>query len=502
MNTELLDEILACQSLPSLPAIAVQVLELTSDQNVSMDELAELIQTDQAMAAKILRTVNSSFYALRERCTTIRKALVMLGLSPVKSLVLGFSLVNSIDMDEDTGFDYSAYWRRGLYTAAAAKSVADIAGQKETADECFLSGLLQDIGMIALLQTLGDRYLDIVRSTDGDHSKLVVAELDELEAQHPDIGATLAERWRLPEELTVPIKYHERPGAAPEEHQTISRAVAIGNMAHDALTNAEPAPALRKYYKACERWFGLSEADAESAFRRFAESVEELSDLFNLETGKSHDTDTLLQEAEASLIRIAEEEPHATARNDQLHTLLVGEELNDPLTGLLGAKGFAEALSSTFAAVAGTDEPITVTQVVIDGLDTVQERAGVLASDAVLIRAVVFLQQMFEPMGAIVCRVGSSIMSVIIPGSDSRQLAGEFEQFRVRFDASSAQILALSEISRSAIKVSVGLASTRPGVEGQMKTHDALLAAATKAVQAARTAGGDCTKTFAARSAA
>ena len=117
-------------------------------------------------------------------------------------------------------------------------------------------------------------------------------------------------------------------------------------------------------------------------------------------------------------------------------------------------------------------------------------------------REVVFLQQMFEPMGAIVCRVGSSIMSVIIPGSDSRQLAGEFEQFRVRFDASSAQILALSEISRSAIKVSVGLASTRPGVEGQMKTHDALLAAATKAVQAARTAGGDCTKTFAARSAA
>lgn len=502
MNTELLDEILACQSLPSLPAIAVQVLELTSDQNVSMDELAQLIQTDQAMAAKILRTVNSSFYALRERCTTIRKALVMLGLSPVKSLVLGFSLVNSIDMDEDSAFDYVAYWRRGLYTAAAAKSVADLAGYTDTADECFLSGLLQDIGMIALLQTLGDRYLDLVLSTEGDHSKLVAAELNELEVQHPDIGATLAERWRLPEELTVPIKYHERPGAAPEDHQTISRAVAIGNMAHDALTNDEPAPALRRYYKACERWFGLSEADAEAAFRRFAEGVEELSDLFNLETGATHDTDKLLQDAEASLIRIAEEEPHVSAHCDQLHTLLIGEELNDPLTGLLGPSGFASALASTFAVIAETDEPIAVAQIVIDGLDTVQERAGVLASDAVLIRAVAFLQQMFEPMGAIVCRVGSSIMSVIIPGSESRQLAGEFEQFRARFDASTAQLLTTSEVNRSTVRISVGLASTKPGAEGHLKTHDSLLAAATKAVQAARTAGGDCTKTFAARSAA
>lgn len=501
MNTELLEDILACQTLPSLPAIAIQVIELTSDQNVSMDELAQLIQTDQAMAAKILRTVNSSFYGLRERCTTIRKALVMLGLSPVKSLVLGFSLVNSIDMDEESGFDYVAYWRRGLYTAAAAKSVAEKAGEKDTADECFLSGLLQDIGMIALLQTLGDRYIEIVNSTEGDHSKLVQAELTELEAQHPDIGATLAERWRLPEELTVPIKYHERPGAAPEEHQTIARAVAIGNLAHNALSDENPALSLRKYYKACKRWFNLDENDAETAFRRFAEAVDELSDLFNLDTGKNPDTDQLLKDAEETLIRIIEDEPDATARCDQLNNLLVGEELNDPLTGLLGPKGFASALSSTFAGLGDSGEPIAVAQIVLDGLDAVQEQAGVLASDAVLIRAVAFLQQMFEPMGAIVCRVGSSIVSIILPGSEARQVAAEFEQFRVRFDASIAQLLATSRVDRSAIKISIGLASAKPGDDGQIKTHEALLAAATKAVQAARTAGGDCTKTFAAKAA-
>ncbi|USN98950.1 MAG: HDOD domain-containing protein [Phycisphaeraceae bacterium] len=494
MNTELLEEVLDCPNLPSLPAIAVRVIEMTSDQNVSLDELAKLIQTDQAMSARILRTVNSSFYGLRERCTTIRKALVMLGLSPVKSLVLGFSLVSSIELDKDPRFDYVAYWRRGLFTAAAAKAVADAAKLHE-ADECFLSGLLQDIGMIALLRTLGDDYIEIIEAADNDHRKLVRQELVVLEAQHPDIGALLAQRWRLPDQLTVPIKYHERPTAAPNEHHHIVRAVAIGNYAHDVLTDDEPAQALKRYYDRCEQWFGLKQSQADEAFKRFAHNTEELSELFSLDTGDAKDPAELLEIADSHLIKLAEEEPRRSPAADQLAHMLVGEESNDPLTGLLNARGFESALTGTFSALREGQEPVSLAQVVIDGLKIVQERAGVLASDAVLIRAIAFLQKHFEPIGGIVCRVGSSILSIILPRVSSNQVITTVEQFQVQFNASLGELLNQIEVEAGTIKLSVGVATAIPGSAGEVSTDERLVAAATRAVQSARTAGGNCVKT-------
>ena len=96
MRDELLEQILVCPSLPSLPAVALRVIELAGKSDVVMKELASTIEQDQGLAAKVLRTVNSSFYSVRTKCSTISKALVLLGLGPVKTLSLGFSLVSAV----------------------------------------------------------------------------------------------------------------------------------------------------------------------------------------------------------------------------------------------------------------------------------------------------------------------------------------------------------------------------------------------------------------------
>ena len=136
MDQSILEEILGCPALPTLPVVAVEVIDLTEDPDVSMSDLAATIQNDQALTAKILRTVNSSFYGLRQQCATIDKALILLGLSPVKSLALGFSLVSGLAGSEGDGFDYIAYWRRGIYSAVGAKAVAHAARVKKE-DEAF-----------------------------------------------------------------------------------------------------------------------------------------------------------------------------------------------------------------------------------------------------------------------------------------------------------------------------------------------------------------------------
>src|SRR5579871_5412646 len=100
MNEQLVNRIRQCSTLPSLPAIAVQVLELAQKADVDIAEIARTISRDPALSTKILKTVNSSFYGRSQNISTISHALVILGLQSVKTLVLGFSLLTSLSKDK------------------------------------------------------------------------------------------------------------------------------------------------------------------------------------------------------------------------------------------------------------------------------------------------------------------------------------------------------------------------------------------------------------------
>ena len=89
MDAHAIEEILSCDTLPSLPATAVRVIELSQDPDCTVNELAETIRFDQGLSAKILKTVNSSFFGLRTKCASIDKALVVLGLRELRNLALG-----------------------------------------------------------------------------------------------------------------------------------------------------------------------------------------------------------------------------------------------------------------------------------------------------------------------------------------------------------------------------------------------------------------------------
>src|SRR5476651_699160 len=124
MNEQLVNRIRQCSNLPSLPAIAIQVLELAQKADVDITEIARTISKDPALSTKILRTVNSSFYARSQHVGTISHALVILGLQSVKTLVLGFSLTTNLSKNKSKGFKHLNYWRRSIYAATAARSIA------------------------------------------------------------------------------------------------------------------------------------------------------------------------------------------------------------------------------------------------------------------------------------------------------------------------------------------------------------------------------------------
>ena len=163
MNEQLISRIRQCSNLPSLPAIAIQVLELAQKTDVDIAEIARTISKDPALSTKILRTVNSSFYARSQHVSTISHALVILGLQSVKTLVLGFSLVTNLMRGKEKGFKHIDSWRRSdLFRRPPPRTISIKPDQSGAAGRS-LPGrrLLKDIGMLILDQVLGAEYGEI-----------------------------------------------------------------------------------------------------------------------------------------------------------------------------------------------------------------------------------------------------------------------------------------------------------------------------------------------------
>src|SRR5215217_8422375 len=157
MNDQLLQRIRQCPTLPSLPAIAMDVLDMAQREEVDIAEIARIISKDPALSSKILRTVNSSFYGRSQSVSQVSQALVILGLQAVKTLVLGFSLVNNLSKNKAKGFKHIAYWKRSIFAATAARTLAAKINLVQQ-EEAFLAALLMDIGMLVLDQVVGEQY--------------------------------------------------------------------------------------------------------------------------------------------------------------------------------------------------------------------------------------------------------------------------------------------------------------------------------------------------------
>jgi HD-like signal output (HDOD) protein len=145
MNNKLLSEILETRELPTLPRVAVRVLDLAKEKDVSFGHIAEAICDDPVLAAKILKMVNSSFYGISQPVKTINHALVLLGLQTIKAVAVGFSLVRGVNARRSETFDYVRFWRQSLYTAVFARALAKLQSS-EDCEEAFLAGLLSDLG--------------------------------------------------------------------------------------------------------------------------------------------------------------------------------------------------------------------------------------------------------------------------------------------------------------------------------------------------------------------
>jgi diguanylate cyclase (GGDEF)-like protein len=158
--------ILASPDLPTLPAVAARLLSLMTEEESSLADVAAVVAQDAALAAKVLRVVNSALYSFPEEITTVHRAVPVLGSNAVRNLVLSFSLL-SMQGDGGGRFNYSRFWERSLTTAAGAMVIARQLSAIDK-EEVFIAGLLQNIGQLIFATTVPDKLDTIQREVSGE----------------------------------------------------------------------------------------------------------------------------------------------------------------------------------------------------------------------------------------------------------------------------------------------------------------------------------------------
>jgi two-component system cell cycle response regulator len=215
--------------LPSPQGVALAILELTQRSDASVKTLTHLVQTDPAMAGRILRYANAVHGGSLRHIASLSHAIVFLGMFRVRQIALGFSLVDQYRSGACAAFDYLGYWTASLATGIAAQQVS--AQAQCPPDESFTCGLLSGIGRLALATAFPVEYGEML-IRDLDALALREAESAGFGLDHAILSAELLKDWGLPEIFHQAVRYHELPTEAP--FTAGSRAQALTSALHFA----------------------------------------------------------------------------------------------------------------------------------------------------------------------------------------------------------------------------------------------------------------------------
>lgn len=490
MSQSPMERVLNYPSLPSLPGVAVRVLELTRNPKVSMQEIAQTVSMDPALATKVLKTVNSSFYGLTQPCPSIPRAMSMLGMNTVKSIVLGFSLVEMTRSVAGNGevFDLQAYWRRAVYSAVAARTVA-LRCKCCDPEEAFTGSMIADIGMLACFAALREDYTGVLAASPEDHSDCVDIERTALGFDHAKLGQQLATRWKLPPQLAECVGFHHEPTACHPQHEKLLRCVGIGQLAAAVLTMKDSRRKLGAYVVTCRDWFDMDRASCDSLLEATTKGAADLAKSLELKTGERPDLGAILAQAQEAIVETQLQSQRQSEELRRTNEELARKTITDAMTGAYNRAHFDATLATAFEQARKSRTPLSLLFFDADRFKSVNDTLGHQAGDAVLKELSRRTRGLLSSTGT-VCRYGGEEFAVILPGVGLAKATKLAELLRSVIAKSPVDLRACgaSDPERT-VTVSIGVSALEPGFESLVPGPDALTKAADEGVYAAKKAG-------------
>ncbi|MHB8773359.1 MAG: HDOD domain-containing protein [Syntrophales bacterium] len=202
------------KDLPPMPQTTLKAHEIIKDPNASFEDLASVLEMDQALATRVLRMANSPYYGMSGSVSSIKHASTILGLKVLEELiVMAWSTKALADRMEGYGLDSGDLWQHSLGVAFGSKIIA-AAKNPGIANDAFSAGLIHDVGKLVLDPYIEERRDAFNGFLAGGTESFLSAEKAILGFDHAEMAAELCANWNVPQILTTAIRYHHNPSAS------------------------------------------------------------------------------------------------------------------------------------------------------------------------------------------------------------------------------------------------------------------------------------------------
>ena len=218
--------------MPSLSTTVTKVLEVCNRANTSPNDLNRVISLDPVLTGQVLKLINSAYYSLPNKITSLTRAIIMLGLNTVKNLALSTAVLGALGRaGAFRSLSMDSFWAHSICVGVAARLIAEDLGIPAVMrEEFFVAGLLHDLGKIPLNHRFAGDYSQALALARLEQGPLLRAETLVLGLDHGTVGGMIAAKWQLSETMRAAMLFHHDPDQAPEPQRHLAAVVALANM--------------------------------------------------------------------------------------------------------------------------------------------------------------------------------------------------------------------------------------------------------------------------------
>ena len=404
--------------LPTLPSIAMRLLNAVRNKETGLKEIGEILATDPTLSAEVLKAVNSHYYGLSNKITSVPHAVNLLGGQTVKSLALSFSLVKNLRSNETNGFDYVNFWKTSLIGAVSAKILTKRI-LPNFAEDAFFLGLIHNIGILAMNQCMPEQYQLVINETKDRSFAYSDAENRVFGVNHMQLGEYLAKSWGLPESFTMPILHHhgfEDIVIQDPNVDVMTKLLRLSSLFID-LSNHKEKKASTTFAQLeflAEKYGFQDKLPIDEIAKQVHQQTIDVFPLFNIKIDEDKDYFQIIEDARNELINLSSDFMEQLCEQKKQIENLSKLAKTDSLTNLLNFNAFHESLDKEIQRAQRYNYNLCLIMADIDHFKDINDTYGHLAGDHVIKTVAQFFQDAMRTSDT-VARYGGEEFAIILP---------------------------------------------------------------------------------------
>lgn len=446
-----LDDVIQSTQLPTLPTVAIRLLELTRDPETEITQIVECVKSDPAISTKLLKSANSSFFGFRSNIRSIERAVPLMGTTVVTSLALSFSLTNESMNSGPLTSHYRDFWQQSIIQAVGCEAMARFS-DPTLGPEFLLAGLLTDIGRLAMLKTIPRDYFPVLETCRDQTVELFELETQILGFSHCDVGNEIIKRWKLPEELHEGMRLQHAElefllGIEAFESEELTKAILLGTTLGDYMCSSSQGLARQRMLALAYQFYGMSVTQVDELIEQVRDRIEAAGQLFAINMNSIPETQELLYAANQQLVeltmkaqvastemaalqqRVEQQQRELETRNQELQQLAQ----QDSLTGAYNRKFFENAVAREVATCCDLGKTIAFIFVDVDKFKSINDTYGHQFGDTVLKQIARILQSSIRST-EVLARYGGEEFVILVGDTTEKGLEKMAERLRAAIE--------------------------------------------------------------------